>query len=470
MGGTKARSKLLIAAAAGLLAGVIPGAVGLPSKAELPGALTQSACAGPPAWPMVGADLANTRNASGGPSPSQVASLSVLWRFHASDGDFTGTPVVGGCTVYVGSNGGWVRALHENDGSLSWQTQLGGPIPSSAALDGGTVFVALADPGAPSVAALDASTGKVLWVTKIDAQPDSDAYGSPIVYHGVVYEGVGGVVTSEVSSSTIAVRGGLVALDAKSGTVLWHTYTVPPGDDGGAIWASPSIDPVTGLLYVGDGNAYHAPAAPTTDSLLVFDSRFGQLVRSFQATGGDVFNGVNALTGPDLDFGASPNLLTLPSGVKAVGIGQKAGLYWMFRRSDLAPLWNSRVGLPDAFGGVIGSTAVDGSQVYGPNTLPGFLWAVGQQGGQLAWLDPSLDPLHYGPASVSNGVVYSEDSYGFLDAVNAAGGLLLARMPLNPLLTTSYAQAYGGVSIADGKLFADTGSQSTSGDVLAIGS
>lgn len=471
MGGTKARSKLLVAAAAGLLAGVIPGAVGLPTRAALPGALgglTPSTCAGASAWPMVGADLANTRNASGGPSPSQVSSLSVLWRFHASDGDFTGTPVVGGCTVYVGSNGGLVRALHENDGALSWQTQLGGPIPSSAALDGGTVFVALANPGAPSVAALDASTGKVLWKTNIDAQPDSDAYGSPIVYNGVVYEGVGGVVTSEVSSSTITVRGGLVALDEKSGIVLWHTYTVPSGDDGGAIWASPSIDPQTGLLYVGDGNAYHSPAAPTTDSLLVFDSRSGQLVRSFQATGSDVF-GTNNLIGPDFDFGASPNLLTLPGGVKAVGIGQKAGVYWMFRRSDLAPLWKSTVGLGDAFGGVIGSTAVDGSQVYGPNTLPGFLWAVGQQSGQLAWLDPSLDPLHYGPASVSNGVVYSEDSYGFLDAVNAASGLLLARMPLNPLLASSYAEAYGGVSVADGKLFADTGSQSTTGDVLAIG-
>ena len=468
MGGTKPGSKVLIAAAAGLLAGLIPGAIGLPSGAALPGVLTQSDCAGPPAWPMAGADLANTRNTSGGPTPSQAGSLSVLWRFHAGDGDFTGTPVIGGCTVYVGSNGGWVRALHEKDGTLSWQTQLGGPIPSSAALDGGAVFVAVANPGAPSVAALDASTGKVLWVTKIDAQPDSDAYGSPIVYNGVVYEGVGGVVTSEVSSSTITVRGGMVALDAKSGSVLWHTYTVPPGDDGGAIWSSPSIDPQTGLLYVGDGNAYHSPAAPTTDSVLVFNSVSGQLVRSFQANGGDVF-GLNNLTGPDFDFGASPNLLTLPGGVKAVGIGQKSGVYWMFRRSDLAPLWKSTVGLGDAFGGVIGSTAVDGSQVYGPNTLPGILWALGQQVGQLAWLDLPLDPLHYGPASVSNGVVYSEDSYGFLDAVSASGGLLLARMPLFSILTTGFAEAYGGVSVADGMVFADTGSQSTSGDVLALG-
>ena len=468
MHGSKPRPKLLVAAAAGLLAGVVPGAVGASTEAVLPTPLTSSNCAGPPAWPMVGADLSNTRDASGGPSTSQAGALQVLWRFHATDGDFTGTPVVGGCTVYVGSNGGWVRALHEKDGTVAWQTQVGGPIPSSVALDGGTVFVALGTPGSPSVAALDASSGRVIWKTQIDAQPESDAYGSPIVYNGVVYEGVGGVVTSEVTDSTITVRGALVALDARTGSVLWHTYTVPPGDDGGAIWSSPSVDTATGLLYVGDGNAYHSPAAPTTDSLLAFNSKTGQIVRHFQATGGDVFNASN-LTGPDLDFGASPNLLTLPGGVQAVGIGQKSGLYWMFRRSDLTPLWNTRIGLPDAFGGVIGSTAVDGTRVYGPNTLPGLLWALGQQAGQLAWLNPPLDPLHYGPVSVSNGVVYSEDSLGFLDVIDAGTGLPLARMELNPLLGGYYSQAYGGVSIADGQIFADTGSQSATGDVLAIG-
>ena len=462
-------SKLLIAGLAGLLAGVGPGAVGAATGA-LPLASPQSSgCAVQAAWPTVGADLANSRNAAGGPSASQVGALRVLWRFHASDGDFTGTPVVAGCSVFVGSNGGAVRSLHESNGGVAWQTQVGGPVPSSAAVDSGTVFVALATPGSPSVAALDATSGRVLWNTRIDSQPDSDAYGSPIVYRGVVYEGVGGVVTSEVTSSSIAVRGGLVALNESTGAVLWHTYTVPQGDDGGAIWSSPSIDPASGLLYVGDGNAYHPPAAPTTDSLLVFDAQTGQLVRHFQATGGDVFNGINSILGPDLDFGASPNLLTLPGGVQAVGIGQKSGMYWMFHRSDLTPIWSSRVGLADAFGGVIGSTAVDGSQVYGPNTLPGFLWALGQQGGQLAWIDPALDPLHYGPASVSNGVVYTEDSYGFLDAVNASTGLLLTRMPLNPLLASSYAEAYGGVAVAGGELFADTGSQSTTGDVLAIG-
>lgn len=418
-------------------------------------------------WPMVGANLANTRSVPNGPSPAQTPTLAARWRFHAGDGDFTGTPIVGDCKVFVGSNGGVVRALDEASGKVLWATQLHSPIPSSLALAKGTVFVAGATLGAPFVAALAEGTGQLLWRTGIDHQADSDAYASPLVAGGVVYEGVAGSVTQEVGSPAISVRGGLVALDAGTGAVRWHTYTVPPGHDGGAIWATPSLDTRTGILYVGDGNAYHAPAASTTDSVLALDAQTGSILRHFQATSGDVF-GASSLTGPDFDFGAAPNLVTLAGGTQAVGIGQKSGSYWMLRRADLAPIWHTQIGLGSAFGGVVGSTAVDQNRVYGPNTVPGYLWALGRQSGGLAWVEPGLDALHYGPASVSNGVVYTEDSLGFLEAVDAATGLPLALIELNPIPTTSYAEAYGGVAIANGLVFADTGSQSQSGDIIAF--
>jgi polyvinyl alcohol dehydrogenase (cytochrome) len=459
------RSALVLLATA--LAGVATPAV--IAVAPAGAAMPMPACQAGPGWPMVGADLANTRSVAGGPSASAAKTLQVAWRFHATNGDFTGTPVIHDCMVFVGSNGGSVRALQEGTGHLVWQAQLGaGPIPSSAAVSGGQVFVAVAAAGHPAVAALDEATGALLWTTTIDRQNHSDAYGSPVVADGVVYEGVAGVVDAEVTDPSINVRGGLVALDAHTGRVLWHTYTVPPGDDGGGIWSSPSLDPMTGLLYVGDGNAYHAPAAATTDSLLVIRASTGMIIRHFQATNGDVFGGLTKLTGPDLDFGASPNLVTLPDGTVAVGIGQKAAVYWMFRRSDLTPIWHTQLGIGDAFGGVIGATAVDQRGVYGPNTVPGYTWGLQQQGGRLLWLNPGLDAMHYGPVSVSNGVVYTEDSLGFLDAVTASMGSFVDRIPLNPIPASSYAQAYGGVSIADGMVFADTGSQQSAGDVIAL--
>src|SRR5579884_2159956 len=76
-------------------------------------------------WPQVGNDVSNTRSSEGGPSASQVPTLQVKWRFQATDGDFTGTPVLADCTVFVGSNGGTVRALDEQTGAVEWAENLG---------------------------------------------------------------------------------------------------------------------------------------------------------------------------------------------------------------------------------------------------------------------------------------------------------------------------------------------------------
>ena len=46
--------------------------------------------------------------------------------------------------------------------------------------------------GTPYVAALDEGTGKVLWRTTLDHQAGSDVYASPVVFDGVLLEGVSG--------------------------------------------------------------------------------------------------------------------------------------------------------------------------------------------------------------------------------------------------------------------------------------
>jgi polyvinyl alcohol dehydrogenase (cytochrome) len=56
-------------------------------------------------------------------------------------------------------------------------------------------------------------------------------------------------------------RGSVVALDATTGRLLWKTRMVPAGYSGGSVWGStPAIDPSTGLLYVGTGDNYSVPA------------------------------------------------------------------------------------------------------------------------------------------------------------------------------------------------------------------
>jgi polyvinyl alcohol dehydrogenase (cytochrome) len=253
----------------------------------------------------------------------------------------------------------------------------------------------------------------------------------------------------------------VVALSERTGRTAWKTFTVPPGANGAAVWSTPAIDSRTGRLYVGTGNAYHAPSADTTDSVLALDARSGAIVDKVQGTAGDVWNGTEGrANGPDYDFGASVNLLQAPDGHGLVGAGQKSGLYWAFDRATLDPVWTATTG-PGApvVGGIVGSTAFDGSRVYGPDTPGGEVWALGLDGSPR-WASSDGGPLHFSPVTVANGVVYSTDMSANVTAREATTGAVLAKLPLG-------APSWGGVAVAGGSVFAVTGTQGTSGYVVA---
>ena len=314
--------------------------------------------------------------------------------------------------------------------------------------------------GGPAVAALSLRTGRLLWRRVIDRQPRSDAYGSPQVWGGRVFMGTSGYFGEQVTGVEVSARGSVVALDARTGKRLWKTYTVPKGMDGGAVWSTPAIDRDRRRLYVGTGNAYHAPAAGTTDSMLKLRVRDGRLLGHFQATANDAWNGVeDSANSPDADFGASPNLFSLPDGRAVVGQASKSGLYWTLDRGPMQPVWTAYTGPGSFQGGTVGSTAFDGSHVFGPNALTGQVWAVDRDG-RLAWTNTDGAPLGYGAVSTANGVVYANDTAGFLTVREAATGLVLAKLPLG---TPSWA----GVAIAGGSVFTATGGSGGAGYVVA---
>ena len=419
-------------------------------------------------WPFYGKDLSNSRDGgAAGPSPAQAVTLAESWRFSSQDGDFTGTPVVAGGTVVVGSYGGTVFALDSATGAVKWSHDLypgqnGERTPTingSAAIVGGRVYVPVADVDTPRVVALDLATGALLWDTVVDTQRDADVFGSPVVWDGRVYIGVSALF-GELNDPDVRVRGAVVALDAATGARRWKTFTVPKRLDGGAVWTTPAIDTRTSRLYVGTGNAYHEPAARTTDAMLALDARSGRLLDHFQATPNDVWNGTtNIFTGPDHDFGASPNLFTAPGGRELVGEGQKSGAYWGVDRATMNPVWQTLTGPGSPVGGIIGSTAFDGERIYGPDTVGGEVWAL-DRSGSVEWVSSDGDALHFGAASTANGVVYGADMNGFLTAREATTGVVLAKRPLG-------APSWGGVAIDGGTVFAVTGTQGDSGFVVA---
>jgi polyvinyl alcohol dehydrogenase (cytochrome) len=416
-------------------------------------------------WPLYGHDIANSRDGgSVGPTAAEAATLTPAWDFQAPStaGDFTGTPVVADGIAVAGSSKGVVFAVNVSDGSLRWSHDLNPgrdpkvTINGSAAIGEGRVYVPLADVDGPRIVAMDLESGALRWDRVVDSQKDADTFGSPLVDHGMVYMGTSGEF-GEVNDPDVHVRGSVVALDAKHGQLRWKTFTVPPGDDGGAVWSTPAIDPKLGRLYVGTGNAYHAPAADTTDAILALDLRHGAILGHFQATPGDVWDETtNAASGPDYDFGASPNLFAGPGGQALVGEGQKAGTYWALDRQTLHPVWDVFTAPGSFLGGILGSTASDGQRIYGPDTVGHEVWSL-DTGGKLDWVSAEGAPLGFNSLSVANGVVYTTDLSGVLTAHDATTGVLLSKAPLGW-------GAFGGVAVVGKTVVADTGTTGGPGD------
>ncbi|WP_172388227.1 PQQ-binding-like beta-propeller repeat protein [Streptomyces sp. MNP-20] len=144
--------------------------------------------------------------------------------------------------IYVGSTRGAVDALDLN-GRLTWSRSTGGPVRSSPAVAGGTVYVGADD---KILYALDAATGVPRW-----QQPTAGSIeAAPAVQNAMVYVGS--------TDST------MYAFDAGSGRPVWTHRTHGP------LRSSPAVTPArggaSGTLYVSsdDGTLYAFDAATGT--------------------------------------------------------------------------------------------------------------------------------------------------------------------------------------------------------------
>jgi polyvinyl alcohol dehydrogenase (cytochrome) len=441
------------------------------------------AAATTPSWPMAGQSASGDRwqPLETAITPANAGTLAAKWVF-TTHGDVSATPTESGGAVYFPDAGGWLNAVDASTGALLWQQQIsaydgvtGSYSRTSPAVSGQQLIIG--DHSGSSVGAyvmgVSRTTGKLIWKTQVDSHLAARITGSPVVAGERVMIGVSsteeGLAQSE-SYPCCTFRGSVVALNVKTGALLWKTYTVPPnagpctghnppsgcGYSGGAVWSTPAVDLSSGVVYATTGNDYTVPDAAVTcqrealehktsdagctapddyfDSVLALDVKTGAVKWGHKLQGWDAWNlacrhGVGAtwcpsVESPDFDFGAGPNILKA-GGHKLIGAGQKSGVYWALRPSDGSVAWSRLVGPGTGEGGVQWGTAFDGARVYVPLSDPPpysvpYTLAGGESdhGGSWAALDPATghfdwqvatpgDAPALGPASAADGVVFA---------------------------------------------------------------
>ena len=209
-------------------------------------------------------------------------------------GTFQTGPVIYDGTMYVTTSHG-VYALDAASCERRWEYHYSPWAPEvqvnnkGVAIAEGRVIRGTTD---GSLLALDAATGKVLWLRKImDVTKGEFAVAAPLIRNGIVYIGKAG--------ADWGIQGEMMAFRAADGTKVWGTLLLPRKGDpayatwknpasiatgGGSTWSSFSLDTEAKLLLVPVGNAapdYNADPRPGenlyTNSLVALDSETGAI-------------------------------------------------------------------------------------------------------------------------------------------------------------------------------------------------
>jgi alcohol dehydrogenase (cytochrome c) len=202
---------------------------------------------------------------------ANATTLSAQWTFQTGiTGKFEATPLVIDGTMYVTGPLDHAWALDGKTGKQLWHYQRW---PGSAPPQGLKVCCGLVNRGFAvwhdklymstldaHLVALDMKTGKVVWDIE-NAQPKDGFAGTaaPLLVKDKLIVGLAG--------GEYAIRGFIAAYDPQDGHELWRFYTVPgpgqPGFDtwsaqwdkgGGPAWLTGSYDPELNLIYWGTGN------------------------------------------------------------------------------------------------------------------------------------------------------------------------------------------------------------------------
>jgi outer membrane protein assembly factor BamB len=431
-------------------------------------------------WPLAQGNYAATRAAEGSAiDSSTVSQLEVAWRYSLSStksnfGAITGNPLVVGDTVYFQTMERNVHAVDKATGEPRWTATydlVGAGGPSGVGVAYGRVYATLSDPA--RVVALDAATGEQIWMNQISGNDGEDINFSPVVYDSTVYVGVA------PGSGTLpyrgGARGGIYALDANSGDVMWRWDTTTDNlwgnarlNSGAGIWYPISLD-AEGNIFFGVGNAgpwpgtVENPSASSREgenayssSMVSIDTSTGAVRWALLANPSDLF---------DHDFQNTPILTTatIDGAEQKLAIGSgKTGTVIAANADTGEEIWRTPVGFhlndeikeitgderfdvaPGVSGGVqVPAACANGIVVVQVNNSvfnfskdgfglasekydlsPGELVALETATGAIVWSVPFPTQI-LGAATIANDVVFTAGLDGVIRGLSLADGSLL---------------------------------------------
>ena len=486
----------------------------------------QPAAAGTTDWPTYGHDLHRTFSTATALTPATVPQLAPAWFFETDDaanfvnGAVSAQPIVVGGSVYVGSWNGKFYAIDALTGAERWHfdvdpqpailPQPGNPQPGDVTSDGGlitstaifvrhshsspdlvifgagyTLYALVANDGGHGYRA-----GDLYWKHVYSGRPElppdpandpSRIFSSPAVVGNRVFFSVD-------ADGSAPYRGYLVAANLSDGTPKWtreldvDTAGNILNDGCGNVWASPTIIERTGVEVVGVSDCHYGAAPPYNERVLAVSLATGEIKWIFTppriSASSDPLNGDP--NNCDFDFGATANLGTDALGKPTfLGLGGKDGTYYSIDPATGLLRWWLRVVFGGFAGGFIGSTAYDGTRVYGATAIgdfgrfedPGAMRCQPDDPSDTPTQEPSVHAINattahvdweqplsqsFGATSVANGMVFvgtgltPTQPNGQIQVRDAATGLLLVALPL-PAASNS------GVVVAGNAIFFGTG-------------
>jgi len=334
-------------------------------------------------------------------------------------------------SIFVGSQSGDIYALDLETGCVKWKFTASAEVRTGIVMDTweeGKVpnfrpYIYFGDILANAYA-LDAQTGELDWKIRSDDHSNATLTATPSRFEDALFIPVSGlevVAAADENYECCTFRGGVLAVEARTGRTLWKSYTIPfPGKysgrtsvgtrtfgpSGAPVWNSPNIDKKRRYLYVGTGENYSTPADDSSDAIIAYNIDTGEEVWRRQTLSNDAWNlacmfkenpNCPIENGPDLDYSSSSILVKSDSRDILVS-GQKSGRAFGINPDTGEIIWERKISDGGTQGGIHFGMSAEGNVIYAPindmeNTRDGKIYldpkpgvhALDAQTGKIFW-------------------------------------------------------------------------------------